>query len=492
MQKLKPRHFKPLTRSLHKLKFSKPYVTLDQINQNLIHAEYQVRGITINRASEIANDMKNGVKYPFDKLVQLNIGNPQALDQKPLTFPREVMSCVFSNLATNKDAMHRSEYYKREILSVEGLTNFLGMSIVRKNIARFIQSRDKNCEVTKDDIILSNGASGGIRLVLESLLNPGHDAVMVPIPQYPLYSALIRLMGCELAGYYLDEENEWSLDINNVLKVFKDFYDRNLNLKVLVVINPGNPTGNVLSEDNIKETIKFCYEHKMAIIADEVYQNNVYVDDKEFISFRKVLHDMGHPYNQTMLFSFNSVSKGYYGECGLRGGYLDMCNVPEEIKNIFYKLKGLELCPNLAGQLSMDLLVRPPTRYDSSEETVSQYNKEKTFNFENLKKKANLLSEKLNKMHRFSSNRIQGAMYAFPKIDFPNSVITKAEERGLKPDVLYSLELLNNTGIIVVPGSGFGQKDGTYHVRLTNLVNPAEEMVSMLDKVDTFNREFLG
>jgi alanine transaminase len=187
------------------------------------------------------------------------------------------------------------------------------MKIVRDNIAKFINKRDDS-EANSDDIFLSNGASGGIKAVLQILCGDKKDAIMTPIPQYPLYSASIELLGSTLVGYYLNEEKQWSVDINNLTENYKKYCDNGYNVKALVVINPGNPTGNILSEDNIKDIIRFCYEHNMVILADEVYQNNIYSESKKFHSFKKVLSNLPSPYNKTALFSFNSISKGYYGE----------------------------------------------------------------------------------------------------------------------------------------------------------------------------------
>lgn len=466
-------------------------VTLNNMNENLIKSEYQVRGTVVIRSAEIQKKLSIGEgNYSFDKLTPLNIGNPQALKQLPLTFPREVIGCLFSNLSSNKDAINRADTYKKELSSIENYTHFTGMHFVRKNVAKFISWRDSVEDVDKKDIIITNGAGGGIRVVLESLINDNLDTVMVPIPQYPLYSALIQLMNCNLAGYYLDESNGWGLDLNNIEKVYKDNYDKGKRLKAFVIINPGNPTGNVLSKENIEELVKFCYENKMVILADEVYQNNIYAEDKKFYSTREIIAKMPYPYKRTTLFSFNSISKGYYGECGLRGGYMDMYNVPDIIKRCIYKIKSLEVCPNLIGQISLDLLVRPPLSRNCSEETVDLYNKEKNNNFNNLKSKAKILSEKLNSIPGFKCNNIDGAMYAFPSIDIPEFRIKEANKKGISPDLHYAMSLLEATGIISVPGSGFGQKENTHHIRLTNLVNPVEEMSLMLDRLKEFSLNY--
>lgn len=117
-----------------------------------------------------------------------------------------------------------------------------------------------------------------------------------------------------------------------------------------MVINPGNPTGQVLSRSNIEEIIDICYKNNILIIADEVYQNNVYKEGTKFISFRKVLNEMPNDIkNSVELLSLNSVSKGLLGECGLRGGYMEAHNLDPFASEQLYKLKSIELCSNTVG-----------------------------------------------------------------------------------------------------------------------------------------------
>ena len=201
----------------------------------------------------------------------------------------------------------------RELSNLDNYTDFGGMFHIRQNVANFISKRD-DCQTFKEDILLSNGASGGIKNILQILLTQPNDAILAPIPQYPLYSACIELLGSKLVGYYLDESKQWSVDINNLQEEYKINLDKGSNFKAMVIINPGNPTGNILSEENIREIIKFCNDNNLIILADEVYQNNIYSENKEFHSFKKVMNKMPEPYNKTILFSFNSVSKGFYGE----------------------------------------------------------------------------------------------------------------------------------------------------------------------------------
>lgn len=139
----------------------------------------------------------------------------------------------------------------------------------------------------------------------------------------------------------------------------------------------------------------------------------------------------------------------------------------------------------------MDLLINPPNRETCSEETVRQYEMEVNRTFNNLKEKAKLMHDSLNSLKGMKCNKIEGAMYAFPSIELSNHIIKNAEENNMKPDYYYCLKLLEETGLITVPGSGFGQKEGTYHIRLTNLINPKEELVKTLEKIGEFNNRFL-
>lgn len=134
---------------------------------------------------------------------------------------------------------------------------------------------------------------------------------MVPIPQYPLYSAALAEFGLTQIGYFLNEENKWALD-NTELERSISEAKKTCTPRVLVVINPGNPTGQVLTRKNIEDIIKFAHKHQLYIIADEVYQDNVYDKDSAFHSFKKVLVEMGEPFSRMELASFMSTSKGWY------------------------------------------------------------------------------------------------------------------------------------------------------------------------------------
>lgn len=202
-------------------------------------------------------------------------------------------------------------FYKIRYLT--SYSSFLGIEVIRKHCAEYIQRRD-GIPSNPDDIILSSGASGSIKAILALLrcdISGKRPGVMVPIPQYPLYSATIAEFDMEQIGYYLDESKNWGLDINELQRSI-DEAKKTSAPRAIVIINPGNPTGQVLSRENIEEIIKFAHRENLFIFADEVYQDNIYAAGSKFYSFKKVINEMGEPYNKRDMASFMSCSKGNY------------------------------------------------------------------------------------------------------------------------------------------------------------------------------------
>ncbi|KAJ8949003.1 hypothetical protein NQ314_008309, partial [Rhamnusium bicolor] len=332
-------------------------------------------------------------------------------------------------------------------------------------------------------------ASDAIKNVLKLLIcdvNGKKPGVMVPIPQYPLYSASLAEFNMHQIGYYLDESQNWGLDIAELQRAVSEARKVS-NPRAIVVINPGNPTGQVLSRDNIEEIIKFAYKEKLFLFADEVYQHNVYAEGSKFYSFKKVLTEMGEPYSSIELASFMSCSKGYMGECGLRGGYAEVLNMDPAVKAMYLKAISAMLCPTVLGQACLDTIMNPPTK---GEPSYDLFIKEKTDVLDSLKVRAKMVADTFNSIEGFSCNPVQGAMYAFPQIKLPEKAIEAAKKAGKVPDAFYAFELLESTGICIVPGSGFGQQPGTYHFRTTILPQP-EKLKAMLDKFAEFHANFL-
>lgn len=177
---------------------------------------------------------------------------------------------------------------------------------------------------------------------------------MIPIPQYPLYTATLAYVSAKPLPYYLQEPENWSMNKQVLLDSIAKAKSEGTPVKALVIINPGNPTGSCLKEDAMKEVIQLCYDEGILLLADEVYQSNIFdAENKPFISFKKALMSMPKEVSESVeLVSFHSISKGVSGECGRRGGYYEAVNIQPEVMEQIYKMASISLCPPVTGQVS--------------------------------------------------------------------------------------------------------------------------------------------
>jgi len=457
-----------------------------------MEAQYAVRGALVLRAMQHQRALENNEKMPFDEIIYCNIGNPHQLKQKPITFFRQVLALVdypeLASLAPNAfppDAVQRALTFLENCPGGTGAySESQGILHIRQHVAEFISRRD-GVTASADDIFLSDGASQGVSIAMQIMIRDSADGVMIPIPQYPLYTATISLCGGRAVGYHLNEENGWSMELPELQRAIREARQEGTNVRAMVVINPGNPTGQCLSAENMREVVRFCEEERLILIADEVYQANVYDESRSFVSFRRIVTEMR---SQMELFSYHSVSKGLVGECGRRGGYMELFNIHPEVFEQVYKMFSIGLCCNVSGQVMVDLMVKPPQPGDPSEPL---YQEEMAALRASLTRRSRRLAAALNTMRNVTCTAIQGAMYAFPTIHLPQRAIAAAAQAGMSPDTAYCVALLDATGICVVPGSGFRQKRGTWHFRTTFL--PGEEKMDMvIEKLRTFNDAFMA
>jgi glutamate--glyoxylate aminotransferase len=258
-------------------------------------------------------------------------------------------------------------------------------------------------------------------------------------------------------------------------------------VRAFVFINPGNPTGQCLTAENLQELVRFCYDNSLVMCADEVYQENIYNPARPFVSCRKVMHGMPAPYNATEIASFHTVSKGAYGECGLRGGYMELAHMEKSLVDAIYKICSINLCPNVPGQVSVGMMVNPP-KY--GELSYPQYKAEKDQVIDTLKRRARMMTDAFNSMEGVSCQEVDGAMYAFPQITLPPAFLAEAGRQNKLPDVLYCLELLGETGLSCVPGSGFKQAPGTFHIR-TTILPPEADFERITGLFKSFHKGFM-
>jgi len=468
-------------------------LSFEELPANIIKMEYAVRGEIDLLAQELREKLKQEDHgLPFSEIVPCNIGNPQALGQKPMSYHRQLLS-LLTNPELRDQALYAADVHERarqfaNATTFGAYTHSKGAMPLREKVAEFIQRRDGQdlAPVDPDSIYLTDGASAAVKLSLAMLVSSLDDGVLIPIPQYPLYTAALTNLGGTAVGYYLDEEAGWSVSMDEVEAAMSRFKaDRpSGRVKAMVVINPGNPTGNVMTRAQMEVVVKFCQKHGIILLADEVYQENIWNPAKTWESFRKVTIELGLPVE---VISYHSISKGYYSECGLRGGYMQLHNIDNKVQEQMYKLSSITLCANTLGQAMVASIMNPPVKGEASFDT---FHAERTAVLESLRRKSLILTQRLNKLPGMFCQPSDGAMYAFPRLSLPAGAIKAAAVAGKPADTFYCIELLKATGIVVVPGSGFRQKPGTWHFRIT-ILPPEDKLSALLDRLEEFHRGFL-
>lgn len=324
-------------------------LNVNNINPHIKAAEYAVRGELAVKSEEFRARLAKGDKtLPFDKVISANIGNPQQLDQKPLTFFRQVTSILENpgllehedvltgSLGYKSDVIARAKKLLKDVKSVGAYSPSSGAPGIKQSVADFIEHRD-GYPSDPSQIYLSAGASAGVSTLLHIICSSDKTGVLVPIPQYPLYTATLSVLNARCVPYLLDEEKQWGTDIEVIKDSLKQAQKEGTDVRAIVVINPGNPTGASLSRQDIEAVLEFAAEHRLVVIADEVYQTNVF--EGEFVSFKRGLRDLQKSdknkdgkFDELELASLHSISKGMVGECGHRGGYYELVGFDPEVR----------------------------------------------------------------------------------------------------------------------------------------------------------------
>jgi alanine-synthesizing transaminase len=281
------------------------------------------------------------------------------------------------------------------------------------------------------DIVITNGGSEAIDIALTSLLNPG-DNVLTPSPGYPLYEAIINKLEAHENQYYLNEENGWQPDINDIESKINE------KTKGIVIINPNNPTGSICSKETLLQIIELARKHNLVIFSDEIYDKLIF-DEAKHISIASLAEDV-------CFVTLNGLSKSYLAP-GWRIGWAiisgpaEKCNEYIEAINKFTRAR---LCSNHPMQFAIKPALEGPQ--DHIKEAIKK-----------LEKRRNICMDILNSINGISCVSPKGAFYAFPKLEF--EVDDKKWVEGL----------IEETGVVTVHGSGFGQKPGTHHFRIVLL-----------------------
>ncbi|MEX2312510.1 MAG: aminotransferase class I/II-fold pyridoxal phosphate-dependent enzyme [Nitrosopumilaceae archaeon] len=387
-----------------------------KVSKKVAGVEYAIRDI----ASAATKLEKQGKKIQY-----LNIGDPVLYGFQP---PDNVKEALIKAIQKGENYYAPSE----------------GLSELRDLISQ--KEHKKGLSVSSDDILVTNGVSEGLDMIMSSIVEEG-DEVLLPGPYYPPYASYIRLHG----GIPI----EFAVDLDNSTPDIDDIRSKITQKTIAIcLISPNNPTGVVFNEKALKDLVDVANENNLYIICDEIYDQIVF--DEKFVGIGKVA-------GTSPVILLNGFSKVHLMS-GWRIGYIAFNNSPalEQLRENLPKLARVRISTNLPVQHAALESLRGPQDY------ISKFVSE-------LKTRRDLVVKRLNSMPGLSCTNPKGAFYAFPKI----------EQNKFDSDKEFVMELLNSKGVLTVHGSGFGKQYGSGHFRLVFLPN-LNVLDSALDKIEEF------
>jgi alanine-synthesizing transaminase len=378
-----------------------------QKSNKLSNVCYDIRGPIMDRARQMEEE--------GHKIIKLNIGNLAVFG---FDAPEEIQQDMIRNLPTSA-----------------GYSDSKGIFGARKAVMHETQKQGIK-GVTLDDIYLGNGASELIVMATNGLLNDG-DELLLPAPDYPLWTAAVSLSGGTPVHYICDEDNGWMPNIDDIRsKITK-------NTKGIVVINPNNPTGALYSDELLMQIVELARRHGLIIFADEVYDKVLY-DSVKHTPIASLSEDV-------LTLTFNSLSKSYRS-CGYRAGWLvvsgDKKPAADYIEGL-NMLSNMRLCANVPGQWAIQTALGG---YQSINDLVGEGGR--------LRKQRDLAYELITAIPGVTCVKPQAALYMFPRLD--------PKVYPIKDDQQFFLELLQETKVMLVQGTGFNWKT-TDHFRIVFL-----------------------
>ncbi|NXI54971.1 ALAT2 aminotransferase, partial [Chloroceryle aenea] len=448
-----------------------------------------------------------GVPKPFTEVIKANIGDAHAMGQRPITFLRQVTAlCLYPELLADPSLPEDAKARARRLLAACGgqsagaYSASPGIELVRQDVARFLQRRD-GVPANANNIFLSTGASDAIVVRLgwgKSSKTGMGPWVLTGTPGLGLLRLDWKPMTSlgplswnpkttGTSGLGLHKVMGWGLPKPNQYWHGAPHYQS----------PDASSSGQVQSRECIENVIKFAFEEKLFLMADEVYQDNVYAEGSAFHSFKKVLFEMGPPYSEVVeLASFHSISKGFMGECGFRGGYVEVVNMDPEVQQQLVKLVSVRLCPPVPGQILLDAVVDPPQPGDPSYERFMTVRDGMGCCGTGQDESQASTEAPLQHMAASPATSVGPNHPLHPLFVLPAGHMHGAElicvpqAQGQTPDMFFCMKLLEETGICVVPGSGFGQREGTFHFRMT-ILPPTEKLQVLLEKLSNFYAKFV-
>lgn len=383
---------------------------------------YEVRGPVLDEAQRL--------EHEGHRILKLNIGNPA-----PFGFeaPEEVLVDMVRTLPT-----------------AQGYSDSKGIYSARKAVMQYNQ-RMGISDVEIDDVYIGNGVSELISMSLSALLNEG-DEVLIPSPDYPLWTAATRLSGGTPVHYRCDEEAEWFPDLDDIRSKITD------RTVAMVVVNPNNPTGAVYSKELLTELVQIAREHDLVVLADEIYDKILY-DDAQHTSIASLANDL-------VFLTMNGLSKTYR-VAGFRSGWMTISGDKERAKSYIEglnMLSSIRLCANVPAQHAIQSSLGG---YQSIAEFVTPGGR--------LYEQRQTAWEMVNAIPGLSSTKPDGALYLFPKID--------TKRFGITDDEQFVLDLLRAEQILLVHGSGFNwPKPDHFRIVFLPRVRDLERALGRLEK----------
>ena len=384
---------------------------------------YDIRGPVMERAKQMEEEGQ--------RIIKLNIGN-----LAPFGFeaPEEIQQDVILNLPNSA-----------------GYSDSKGMFAARKAIMHYCQSK-KIMGVGLDDIYIGNGASELIVMAMQGLLNTG-DEVLVPAPDYPLWTAAVTLAGGTPRHYICDEAKDWNPDLADIRSKITP------NTRAIVVINPNNPTGAVYSDETLQAIIQVAREHDLIVFADEIYDKMLY-DGVTHTSMASMADDV-------LFVTMNGLSKNYRA-CGYRAGWMVLSGEKKHAQdyiNGLTILASMRLCSNVPGQFAIQTALGG---YQSINDLVAPTGR--------LCKQRDLAYKLLTAIPGVTCVKPKAALYLFPRFD--------PKIYPIENDQQFILELLETEKVLVVQGSGFNWKQPD-HIRIVFLPN-ADDLTEAIARIARF------
>ncbi|XP_056121314.1 alanine aminotransferase 2 [Rhinichthys klamathensis goyatoka] len=447
-------------------------------------------------AAQIEAEIQQGERKNYNEVLDLSSGDLHRGGTKPITFVRQVLAACFYPALLEDDSLPLDVKQRAECLlrqcdggSVGSYTDSCGIAKIKQCVSKFITRRDGGVPSSPDNIFITSGSQMALMFMLKLLVQSGscRTGVLIPVPTYATVIQALEDQGAAIIPYHLCEEQGWTLQVEELRRSLHAGR-RTCNPVALYICNPGNPTGHIQSRKSIEEVIRFAAEERLFLLADEVYQSCVYGEDTEFESYKKVLSEMGSTISSTVeLASFNSASKGFMGECGLRGGYMELVNLDPAVKEYTRTFFSTRSSPPVGGQIALDLMTDPPKPGDPSFPTFS----EEIQSIKNMiSKNACRIQEVFGEIPGISCQPLKAGFFVFPCLHLPPRAIKLAKKKQMEPDMLYCLHLLEETGLHVRPGCEYGQRKDSHHFRLF-VATHEDTMEDVLQRLKTFHKRFM-